>query len=63
MEDRVIRAALDRVVESQTFILGPEVKALESEIASYCGCLHAIGVSSGTDAVTYRPCADTTHLH
>jgi dTDP-4-amino-4,6-dideoxygalactose transaminase len=46
-----IRAALDRVVESQTFILGPEVKALESEMASYCGCAHAIGVSSGTDAL------------
>jgi dTDP-4-amino-4,6-dideoxygalactose transaminase len=46
-----IRTALDRVVEAQTFILGPEVKALESEIASYCGSAHAIGVSSGTDAL------------
>src|SRR5438270_13702277 len=46
-----IRAAMDRVVESQTFILGPEVKALENEIAAYCGCAHAIGVSSGTDAL------------
>jgi dTDP-4-amino-4,6-dideoxygalactose transaminase len=46
-----IRAALDRVVESQMFILGPEVKAFETEIAAYCGCAHAIGVSSGTDAL------------
>ena len=46
-----IRAALDRVVESQRFILGPEVEALEREIAKYCGCSHAIGVSSGTDAL------------
>src|ERR1051326_2519599 len=46
-----IRTALDRVVESQRFILGPEVKALESEIANYCGCAHAIGVSSGTDGL------------
>jgi len=46
-----IQAALNRVVESQTFILGPEVKALENEIAAYCGCAHAIGVSSGTDAL------------
>jgi dTDP-4-amino-4,6-dideoxygalactose transaminase len=46
-----IRTAVDRVLESQTFILGPEVKALESEIANYCRCAHAIGVSSGTDAL------------
>ena len=46
-----VRAALDRVLESQTFILGPEVEALEDEIAKYCGCSHAIGVSSGTDAL------------
>ena len=46
-----IREALDRVVESQHFILGPEVDAFESEIAEYCGCAHAIGVSSGSDAL------------
>src|SRR5204862_6492805 len=46
-----IRAALDRVIESQRFILGPEVEALESEIAAYSRCAHAIGVSSGTDAL------------
>ncbi len=46
-----IRAAMDRVVESQLFILGPEVEAFEREIAEYCGCAHAVGVSSGSDAL------------
>lgn len=46
-----VRAAIDRVVETQHFILGPEVAALEAEIAAYCGAAHAIGVSSGTDAL------------
>jgi len=46
-----IREAIDRVIESQQFILGPEVEALEAEIAAYCGCRYAIGVSSGTDAL------------
>ncbi len=46
-----IDQAIARVVESQRFIGGPEVEALETEIAQYCGSLHAIGVSSGTDAL------------
>jgi dTDP-4-amino-4,6-dideoxygalactose transaminase len=46
-----VRAALDRVIESQHFILGPEVAALEGEIARYCEVEHALGVSSGTDAL------------
>src|SRR3989454_11078640 len=46
-----IRAALDRVLESQHFILGPEVDAFEKEIAAYCGSTYAIGVSAGTDAL------------
>lgn len=46
-----IRAALDRVIESQQFILGPEVEALEREIADYSQCRYGIGVSSGTDAL------------
>src|SRR5436190_16037671 len=46
-----IRDALDRVIDSQHFILGPEVEALEKEIASYSQCEFGIGVSSGTDAL------------
>jgi dTDP-4-amino-4,6-dideoxygalactose transaminase len=46
-----IQIALDRVLASQHFILGPEVEAFEHEMAAYCGCQFAIGVSSGTDAL------------
>lgn len=44
-------AAVLRVMASGRFILGPEVEAFEREAADYCGCAHAIGVSSGTDAL------------
>jgi dTDP-4-amino-4,6-dideoxygalactose transaminase len=46
-----IRAAIDRVADSQHFILGPEVEALEREVAAYSQCEFGIGVSSGTDAL------------
>jgi dTDP-4-amino-4,6-dideoxygalactose transaminase len=46
-----VRAAVDRVMESQHFILGPEVEALEAEVAGYSGCRFGVGVSSGTDAL------------
>ncbi len=46
-----IHAAIDRVLESQIFILGPEVEALEEELAQYSHCQYGIGVSSGTDAL------------
>jgi dTDP-4-amino-4,6-dideoxygalactose transaminase len=39
------------VFESQYFILWPKVKALEEKIAEYCSSTHAVGVSSGTDAL------------
>jgi len=46
-----IRAAIDRVCDSQHFILGPEVTALEKEVAEFCGVRFAVGMSSGTDAL------------
>ena len=46
-----VRAAIDRVLDSQSFILGPEVEAFEAEIARLCDVPHAIGVSSGSDAI------------
>ena len=46
-----IQAAMQAVLEGQQFILGPEVEALEAELARYCGAAHAVGVSSGTDAL------------
>lgn len=46
-----IQAAINSVLENQHFILGPEVKALEKEIAEYCGAKYAVGVASGTDAL------------
>jgi dTDP-4-amino-4,6-dideoxygalactose transaminase len=46
-----IRQAIDRVCDSQHFILGPEVEALEHEVSEFCEARHAIGVSSGTDAL------------
>lgn len=46
-----VEEAIQRVCNSQHFILGPEVEAFEEEMAQYCQCQFAIGVSSGTDAL------------
>jgi dTDP-4-amino-4,6-dideoxygalactose transaminase len=46
-----LRQAFERVLASQGFILGPEVSAFEEEIARFIGVPHALGVSSGTDAL------------
>lgn len=43
---------MERVLNSQRFILGDEVSAFEREAATYLGVEHAVGVSSGTDALT-----------
>ncbi|MBM4159066.1 MAG: DegT/DnrJ/EryC1/StrS family aminotransferase [Ignavibacteria bacterium] len=42
---------LIKIAESQHFILGPEVEKLEKNICEYLNCKHAVGVSSGTDAL------------
>lgn len=46
-----IDAAIQRVLEGQVYILGPEVKAFEAEFAAWCGSQHGIGVANGTDAI------------
>jgi dTDP-4-amino-4,6-dideoxygalactose transaminase len=46
-----VRAAIERVLRTQQFILGPECEHLEREIAAYSNCEAAIGVSSGSDAL------------
>src|ERR1700729_2487863 len=42
---------IEEVCASQRFILGEHVLALEAEVAAYCASAHAVGVSSGTDAL------------
>jgi len=46
-----IRAAIDRVLTANTYILGQEVTAFERAFAGYCGSAHAVGVANGTDAL------------
>ncbi len=47
-----LRAALARVLDSERYILGPEVECFEREWAAYCGADHAVGVANGTEAIT-----------
>jgi dTDP-4-amino-4,6-dideoxygalactose transaminase len=49
--DAELEEAFKRVLHSGHYVLGPEVDALEQECASYLGVKHALGVSSGTDAL------------
>jgi dTDP-4-amino-4,6-dideoxygalactose transaminase len=46
-----IRKALDEVFDQQSLVLGPHVEKFEKNLAEYCGVKHAIGVSSGSDAL------------
>ena len=47
-----VRAAIDRVIASGWFVLGPEVEAFETEFAAASRVPHAVGVGTGTDAIT-----------
>jgi dTDP-4-amino-4,6-dideoxygalactose transaminase len=47
-----VRAAIDRVIASGWFVLGPEVEAFEAEFAAASRVAHAVGVGTGTDAIT-----------
>lgn len=52
-EDRAaVLAAIARVVDSGWYVLGPEVAAFEAEFADACEAPHAVGVGTGTDAIT-----------
>jgi len=46
-----LQTAINEVLESQGFILGPKVEAFEKEMARYCSTSFAVGVASGTDAL------------
>jgi dTDP-4-amino-4,6-dideoxygalactose transaminase len=46
-----MRAAIERVMDSQQFVLGAEVRSLEEEIARYSNTKHAVGCASGSDAL------------
>lgn len=50
IRDEVMRE-VQRVIESQHFILGDDVERFERNFAAYCGTTHAIGCASGTDAL------------
>jgi len=50
IRDEIV-AAMTRVVDSQQFVLGEEVRQLEEQLAAYCGVRHAIACSSGSDAL------------
>ncbi len=47
-----LRCAVDRVLDSGRYILGPEVSGFEQEFAAYCGATQGIGVANGTEAIT-----------
>jgi len=47
-----IHAAIDGVLESQQFVLGPHGEALERDLAAYCDAKHAVALANGTDALT-----------
>lgn len=51
VDEAIYLEAVQEVLRSGRFILGPEVEALEREIAVLCGCSYGVGVASGTDAL------------
>jgi len=46
-----IKAAVNEVIDSTRYIMGPKITELEEQIAAYCGTGYAVGVTSGTDAL------------
>src|SRR5450432_1425876 len=47
-----LRAANERGLESERFMLGPEVERFERELAAHTGAAYGVGVANGTDAIT-----------
>ncbi len=47
-----VKTAIERVLDSERYILGREVSAFEQEFAEYCGAEYGVGVANGTDAIT-----------
>src|SRR5688572_33270596 len=47
-----VEAAINRVIASGWFVLGPEVEAFEAEFARASGAAYSVGVGTGTDAIT-----------
>ncbi|MCB2107418.1 MAG: DegT/DnrJ/EryC1/StrS family aminotransferase [Rhodobacteraceae bacterium] len=47
-----IAAAISRVLDSPTYILGEETRSFEKEFAAFCGAADAVGVANGTDAIS-----------
>jgi dTDP-4-amino-4,6-dideoxygalactose transaminase len=56
-----LQAALNQTIERGQFILGPAVEAFEAEFARFCDVRHAVGVASGTDAITLALVAAGVH--
>ena len=50
LKKKLIRS-ISRVIDSQAYILGPDVDLFEREFASYCGAKYAVGLGSGSDAL------------
>src|SRR5205809_1817981 len=50
LRDELLKA-VENVIDSQQFVLGPKVNAVEQEIADYCGTRFAVGCASGSDAL------------
>ncbi len=50
VRDEMLRA-IEQVIDSGAFVLGPALSEFEQAAAAFCGCEHAVGVSSGTDAL------------
>jgi len=49
--EKELKEAVLRVLDSQRYVLGPEVETLENEIATLCGAMHAVAVRNGSDAL------------